>query len=182
MPTQRPKFIRIGVANYYDVRPLTDDQAKALPAGAPLAKLADGRVAVRELQNAAGVTKIELPAEVEARLIADAEAAGKKKSRTQLIADHIENTVMPHHSDGEHFVSVSVDDDDELEKYLAARFDIPIVRPNDQYLAAMRANNSDLPAFVINEAGEVSQPAHEETLVTADTEAARLAQEAAPEK
>jgi hypothetical protein len=161
------KIIRIGLADFYDVMPITDDEAAHVAAGTVLTKLSDGRIAIRELQSKAGVTKIDLEEEVEARLIADAQAAGKRKSRVQLIADHIENAVMPHHSETEHYVSVSVDGDPELEKYLAARFDVPVVTPSEQYIAAMQANNDLVPAFAVDESGVITQPAENETLVTA---------------
>ena len=172
------KIIRIGVADFFDVRPITDDEASAVADKTILTKLADGRVAVRELKGRAGVTRIELEQEVEDRLVADAQAVGKDKSRVQLIAEHLENAVMPHHSGNKNFTSVSVEGDGELEQYLAARFGIETLKPNDQYVAAMHANNADLPAYEINAAGKEIQPVAEQTLVTVETEAARHVAEA----
>lgn len=84
-------------------------------------QFADGRRALRIDHDTPAVTSIHLPDSDVERMLKDSEAAGLERTREWLIADHLENAVLPFHAPGAAWSAVRVPGDVKLEAYLAAR-------------------------------------------------------------
>jgi len=98
MPT-----IHIGVARYHDWETV---DGVSLPDGVDVAVSASGELVQRVLREQPSVATIGMPEAEIADQIAHAERQGRSIARPQVIANYIENTVMPGHAATEHWLWV----------------------------------------------------------------------------
>jgi hypothetical protein len=117
--------IKIGVAKFRQQRAL--QHGEEAPEGAEIIPTGTGAPGIIETIDEPSETTITIPGVVVERMIAENREIGGRLSPSRLIADHIEK-VMVHHSDQEHWTSLSVVNDPEkpsdfpdLEKYLQTR-------------------------------------------------------------
>lgn len=114
----------IGVDARYEWLPL--DKSETPRQGDLVTEVADGRIAVRKLVDTPTYTTVSFHAGAIESIMDDREAAKlPEQSFNRLVAEHIEDAVMPHHAPRGAWLSITCEQDQELEQYLQIVFDLP---------------------------------------------------------
>lgn len=120
--------IVIGLKKYYDWDP-TDTRPADAEFTALKAKVGqDGKYLKRVKKDAPGgktETLITIPESEIENCMAHFARIGSPKTRAKVVAWYLEEKTMPHHASVEDYISIDVDGEPDVAKFLSKYFEIP---------------------------------------------------------
>jgi hypothetical protein len=112
--------VLIDVSAHYAWIPVPEDGE---PVG-PTKVSHDGRLLERTLVPGKTQTEITIPPDQIEELVAHYARKGLTKSRERVVAELLEEQVMPHHAPPSAFTGITVDGDEGAEKFLLSYFEV----------------------------------------------------------
>jgi hypothetical protein len=128
-------LITIGLSSYYDWEPTDEAPTQADIMALKAKPGSNGKWLKKAVKSASTHTTINLPEAEIQNCMAHFERIGLPRTRERTVAFYIEEKTMPHHAHPDHWESIEVHDEPEVEAFLKNYFgltdEVPETTPAD---------------------------------------------------